>query len=492
MRSLNAKSNLGLLSVGLALGLLFWAGCAMNAATGGPQLALFSEEQEIEMGRESDPKIVASMGLYSDESLQDYAQDLGGALAEDSERPHLPWTFRVLDEPVINAFALPGGYVYVTRGILPYLDSEAELAGVLGHEIGHVTARHSVEQISRTALAQIGPNLAGILGPRVQGAVGLVLAPLQLFDLKFSRDDEREADALGVRYMIRQGYEPRELGEVMAMLAAVSAAEGGGRIPEWLSTHPTPENREENIREAAANTIITADPPRVGTEDYLPHLEGLVFGEDPREGFFQENRFFHPGMAFEIALPEGWEAKNLKQSLEGLSPGEDALLVLTLIEGSDPSAGLTAFASKEGVQTSRTFRDPINGIPAAITDFVYEVEGSTGQGQVGFLYHGGGLFQILGLGAPATWGQNEAAVNRAIRSFRAVTDPEILNVQPARIRLVTVPRAMSLEAILRQEGALSEIEHVRRLNRLEGTPTLAEGRVLKIPSGARIPAGLQP
>ena len=489
MRLLNQESIFRPVSVVLALGLFFWAGCAVNPATGDRQLALISEEQEIQLGRESDPKIAASMGLYSDESFQNYVQDLGRALAEDSERPHLPWTFRVLDEPVINAFALPGGYIYVTRGILPYLDSEAELAGVLGHEIGHVTARHSVERLSRAQLTQIGPNLVGVLSPRLENAVGLVLAPLQLFDMKFSRDDERQADALGVRYMSRQGYDPQELAEVMVMLADVSAAQGGGRVPEWLSTHPTPENREENIREAAAETVVTADPPRIGTEDYLPHLEGLVFGDDPREGFFRENSFFHPGMAFEIVLPEGWKTQNLKQAVQGLSPGEDALFVVSLAEGSSPAAALTAFGSNEGVRTLRTSRDPINGIPAATADFIHEAEGSTGQGQVAFLYHGGALFRILGFGTPAGWDQNGVAVNRAIRSFRAVTDPEILNVQPARIRLVTVPGATSLEELLRREGALSEIEHVRQLNRLEGNPTLAGGRILKIPWGARIPAG---
>ena len=489
MRLFHGKSIFRPLFSGWALGLFFWAGCAVNPATGDRQLALISEEQEIQLGRESDPKIVASMGLYSDESFQYYVQNLGSALAETSERPHLPWTFRILDETVINAFALPGGYIYVTRGILPYLDSEAELAGVLGHEIGHVTARHSVERLSRAQLTQIGPNLVGVISPRLENAVGLALAPLQLFDMKFSRDDERQADALGVRYMGRQGYDPQELAEVMAMLADVSAAEGGGRVPEWLSTHPTPENREENIREAAARTTIPVDPPRIGTEDYLPHLEGLVFGDDPRDGFFQGNRFIHPGMAFEVVFPNGWDTKNLKQSVQGLSPGQDVAFVVTLTEGTSPSSALTAFTSKEGVQAFGTSRDPINGVPAATAEFTVESDGSTLQGQVAFLDHRGALFQIIGFGTAAGWDQNGAAVNLAIRSFRPVTDPELLNVQPARIRLVVAPRAMSLEEILRQEGALSEMEQIRRLNRLDGNPMLAEGKVLKIPSGARIPGG---
>ena len=489
MRFTKSKPFLGAVAVGLTVGLSFLTGCAVNPATGDRQLALFSEEEEIQLGRGSDPKIVAAMGLYDDESIQRYVQNLGRALADASERPHLPWTFRVLDEPVINAFALPGGYIYVTRGILAYLESEAELAGVLGHEIGHVTARHSVEQLSRTELTQIGPRLAGILGPRVQNAVGLVLAPLQLFELKFSRDDERQADALGVRYMARLGYEPQELAEVMAMLADVSAAEGEGRVPGWLSTHPTPENREEDIRRAAAETPIAADPPRIGTEDYLPHVEGLVFGENPREGYFKDNRFLHPGMAFEITLPSGWEAKNLKQAVQGISPGEDALVMMAVADGSSPREAMTAFTAQEGVQVSGTSGESINGIPASTADFFVMDGDSRLDGKVGFAYHQGVLIQIMGVGTPGAWGQNGPAVDRAIRSFRAVTDPEVLNAQPARIRLFSVPGAMSLEEVLRQEGALSEMGQVLQLNRLEGNPTLPAGAVLKIPSGARIPSG---
>jgi predicted Zn-dependent protease len=489
MRIFSGGSTPRPLLAGCALVLVLSAGCAVNSATGDRQLILLSEEQEIELGRESDPKIVASMGLYADQRFQNYVQELGMAQARASERPNLPWAFRILDEQTINAFALPGGFIYVSRGILPYLDSEAELAGVLGHEIGHVTARHSVEKMSRAQLTGVGSSLAGLISPRIESWVGLAMVPVQLADLKFSRGDEHQADELGIRYMGGQGYDPLELADVMAMLAEVSSGGEGGRVPEWLSTHPTPENREEDIRAAAAGTTVTADPPLIGTERYLPYLEGLVFGEDPRQGFFQENRFFHPEMAFEISFPDGWEAKNMKSAVLAMSPGEDAAVMLTLSEESSPSEAMAAFRALEGVQISRASGDPINGVQAATATFIIEEDGTTSPGQVAFFQHRGSLFRVLGFGTQASWSQSANSVDRALQSFRGVTDPAVLNAQPSRIRLVTVPRAAPLEAILEREGALSEADHIRALNRLTGNPTVPAGTVLKIPSGARIPGG---
>ena len=261
---------------GFPLVLLLWlASCAVNPATGQRQLSLMSEGQEIQMGREADPEIVASMGLYPDEDLQAYVQELGEALASRSERPDLPWTFRVLDDPLINAFALPGGYIYVTRGIMAHFESEAELAGVLGHEIGHVTARHSVNQISKAQLAQIGMGVGMILAPELQQYEWLASASMQLLFLKFGRDDEHQADELGVRYMGRVGYDPAQLSGVMAMLGQVTR-EGGGGPPEWLSTHPNPENREEAILEMAETAEVALEPALVRRDVYRQLLDGIL------------------------------------------------------------------------------------------------------------------------------------------------------------------------------------------------------------------------
>jgi len=205
---------------GFMAALLVLAACATNPATGKRQIALISEEQEIAMGREADQQVQQQLGLYPDQELQAYVNRVGQKLAAASERPNLPWTFRVVDDPVVNAFALPGGHIYVTRGLLTHLTSEAELASVIGHEIGHVTGRHSVEQMSKAQLAQIGLIAGMIVKPELARYGDLATQGLQLLFLKYSRDDERQADGLGLRYMYQQNYDPREMPAVFSTRVA--------------------------------------------------------------------------------------------------------------------------------------------------------------------------------------------------------------------------------------------------------------------------------
>src|SRR4029077_11437358 len=193
------------------------AGCALNPATGAGQLMLISEPQEIAMGRDYDQQVAASIGLYADNAWQHWIQQFGAQLPATSERPNLPWTFHIVDDPVVNAFALPGGYIYVTRGILAHLTSEAELGGVVGHEIGHVTARHSVSQLSKQQLAQLGLAVGSIASPDFGRYAGLAGQALGVLFLKYSRDNESQADDLGLRYMRRANYDPREMPHVFEM-----------------------------------------------------------------------------------------------------------------------------------------------------------------------------------------------------------------------------------------------------------------------------------
>jgi len=258
------------------------AACATNPATGHKQLSFFGEEQELAMGKEADAGIQQQVGLYRDEDLARYVADVGGRLAAASERPYLPWRFLVLDDPTVNAFALPGGYVYVTRGILAQLDSEAELAAVLGHEIGHVTARHGVHAMSQQILATAAVGTAAVvLDPEHADdwfAVGSLT--LGLVFLQHSRADERQADDLGLRYLLRAGYDPREMPPVFEMLERVAEQEGG-RLPVWLSTHPDPGSRAERLAKEVAAAEANGERlavPRVEHDSFLAKLDGLVYG----------------------------------------------------------------------------------------------------------------------------------------------------------------------------------------------------------------------
>src|SRR5688500_6983461 len=191
------------------------AGCAVNPVTGRRQLALVSEAQEIQMGQQAAQQVSQQLGLVDNQALQEYVQRVGAQLAAESERPNLPWTFRVVDDPTPNAFALPGGFIFMTRGMMDLMDSEAELAAVLGHEIGHVTARHSVTQISRGQLAQLGLGLGSVLFPSAaQSFGGLAQTGMQLLFLSHSRGAERQADELGFRYALNEGFEVREMDDI--------------------------------------------------------------------------------------------------------------------------------------------------------------------------------------------------------------------------------------------------------------------------------------
>jgi predicted Zn-dependent protease len=271
------------------------AGCATNPATGERQLSLIPEAQEVQMGRQAAAEVRETLGFVRDDQLQAYVQEVGRRIAAASERPELPWSFRVVDDPTPNAFALPGGFIYITRGMLNLLTSEAELASVLAHEVAHVTARHSVNQVTQQQLAQLGFGIGGALFPAVQSLAPVIGAGLELLFLKHGRDDEREADEIGFRYVREQGYATAEFDDVFAALSRMAPREAGA-VPGWLATHPAPAERIETARARAAQTGAAGG--RVARERYLRVLDGLVYGDDPRNGFFRENVFYHPGLRF--------------------------------------------------------------------------------------------------------------------------------------------------------------------------------------------------
>ncbi len=325
-------------------------GCSVNPATGKRQLTLISEAQEIQMGREAHQQIQAQMGVYPDEELQEYVSDLGLELAAASERPHLPWAFTVIDDPVVNAFALPGGFIYITRGILSHMNSEAELISVLGHEIGHVTGRHGVEQMSKQQLAQVGFVVGMVASPEFRQFGQLAQQGLGLMFLKFSRDHEREADDLGLRYLARGGYDPREMDNVFTTLGRVSGSQGAGRVPGWAATHPAPENRVARIQQAVAAMPPEAHGGEIRRDLFLGQVDNLTFGADPRQGFFKENVFYQPEMRFKLTFPPGWRTVNQRQAVGAISPEKDAIVVLQLAQGDDPTAAATKFFSQQNIE----------------------------------------------------------------------------------------------------------------------------------------------
>jgi predicted Zn-dependent protease len=458
---------------------LLTSGCARNPATGGLELMLVSEGQEIEMGRQTDPAIVAQFGLYDDQELQQYVAGLGARLAASSERPHLPWTFRVVDDPIVNAFALPGGFIYVSRGILAHFNSESQLVSVLGHEIGHVTARHSAAQMSQAQLAQLGLGVGVVLLPDLADYAGLAQTGLGLLFLKFGRDDERQADQLGFRYMTREGFDPREMPGVFNMLGRVSEASGSPGIPVWLSTHPDPGDREQRVETMIAQSGQDYAGATVNARGYLRRLDGIAYGENPREGYFRDNLFLHPDMRFQIAFPAGWQTANLKRAVLAQSPNEDAIMQLTLAEAASAAAAASEFAAQEGVSAGSVRTSSINGFTAASAEFSARSEDVVLRGAVTFLEYEGLVLRLLGYSTSDGWAGYANAVWGSMTSFNRLTDRTALAVQPMRMRVVTLDRAMTLEQFNNRYPSSVPLDKLAILNQVEVGASLPSGHLVK-------------
>lgn len=461
--------------------------CATNPVTGRSQLALMSEEQEIEMGRQAHQEVLATMGAYEDPELQRYVSEIGLRLAAQSERPDLPWTFTVIDDPSINAFALPGGFIYLTRGILTHMSSEAEMVSVLGHEIGHVTARHTVERISKAQLAQLGLFAGMILSPEIRNYGDLASTGLQVMFLKFSRDDERQADDLGFRYTNRAGYEPREMAEIFRTLDRVSEGSGQGRLPDWLATHPNPANRVERIEQAIAQSPPETLGHTVDRTEFLARIDGVEFGQDPREGYFVGNTFYHPEMAFTLRFPQGWQLSNQKQAVAALSPREDAVVVLTLAQGGSPEEAARQFFSQQGIQQGSAQRRNLAGQPAVTSTFSVAQQNGTLAGLAAFVEHRGQVFQILGYTQQGRARSYANALEGSVASFDRLTDRRYLDVSPKRIDLVTIDRPMTIEEFARRYPSTVDTATVALVNHAVPGERLEAGRAYKRVVGGDLP-----
>ena len=471
----------------LALSLLLaLAACVRNPITGKRQFSLVSTQEEISIGQQAAKDVQQSIGLLPNPQVQEYVARVGKELAAKSERPELPWSFQVLDDPTVNAFALPGGPIFVTRGILTHMNSEAELAAVLGHEIGHVTARHSADQITRAQVAQLGLGLGSVLSPDLAKYGELASAGLGLMLLKYGRNAETQSDELGLRYMLDARYDPREMLDLFRMLSRVQEGQEGGRLPTWLATHPNPGDRLNETRKRIAG-LGGVDFSTLRTEQvpYLRLLQGVPYGENPRQGFFQGVRFFHPELRFQLDFPAGWKTANQTQAVLGVSPKQDALLGLALAGNVPPEQALRQFLTQQGVQPLPVAPE---GLPPQASYFQANTEQGAVQGLTAFLSHGGTTYQLLGYTAAGQLPAYDPAFRATFISFRELTDPAMLGVQPARLELVTLPEPMTLERFHARHPSTVPLEEVALINGVTPGDTLPAGQLVKrVVGGHRIP-----
>ncbi len=474
------------------------AGCAtvVNPVTGRSEMTAMDEQSEIAEGRKAHEEVLAEYGVVDDPKLQAYVNDLGQRLAKQSHRSQLEWTFTVLDSPEVNAFALPGGFVYVTRGIMAYMENEADLAGVIGHEIGHVTARHGAQRATRQQQAGIGVLAATVLGAVL--GVGDLASQLSQgvaagYVAKYSRDQELQADQLGAEYLARNQYDPKHMVEVIGVLGmqeryAADMAKAQGRTPssgnDWLASHPANDQRLAEITRIAAGYDAKTKYVDEGRERYLRAISGMTFGDSRAQGVTRGRSFFHEPLGIALTAPEGWSVQNSAEAVALVAPGADVGLVL---QAAPPKAG----ASHDEVIRNlikpvqgRVERRRINGFAAS--HFVGQRQNAQGQTQAveATVVTGpqDANFVLLYAGRNAAALQRAAAqLREAEDSFRALTPADRAAARPWAIASTALPRGGFAELAKRSPlPASTAAQQLELVNGVYGSPgKLTPGQQVK-------------
>ena len=469
--------------IGIAIGLIMLSACAVNPVTGKKQVVLMSTEQEIAMGKQADPQVLAQYGLYNNPALQEFIVKKGLAMAAISHRPKLSYEFKIVDSPVVNAFALPGGYVYFTRGIMAHFNNEAEFAGVLGHELGHVTARHSVIQQRNATLGQLG-MIAGVLAvPKLVEFMDPLSQGVQLALMKFSRDDERQSDGLGVEYSSRIGYDASEMAEFFTTLERQQAAGGGGAIPNFLSTHPSPAERHATVAKNAEEwkRKLKLKDPLVSRESYLKRIDGIILGEDPRQGFTEKGVFYHPELKFLFQVPAEWLLQNSPQQVQMAPKTGDALMIFSLSKGASLEEAANGNLKQYGLTLVESKKENINDMPAILMIADQKQEGGTLRVLLTLIQFKSNIYTFTGISEFSKFSTFQSTFLSTMRNFQELKDGEKLNRKPDVVRIKTLAQAMTLENAFRHFNMPSEkFEELAILNGMKLKDPLSGGTLIKV------------
>ena len=437
---------------------LFLAACSVNPATGERNFTAFmSPADELRVGREQHPKILKEFGgAYNHAKASAYVNKVGQTLARNSDLPNLQYTFTVLDSDVINAFALPGGYVYISRGLLALANTEAELAGVLAHEIGHVTARHSAQRYSSTVVAGLGTALLGVVAG--SGAAQLGQQGAAVYLQGYSRDQEFEADTLGVRYLARTGYETGSMASFLASLQAYSALEAKtSGLPDpasrynIMSTHPRTGDRVAAATRAAQTTAVTN--PRIGNIDHLNAIEGIVFGDSEGQGFVRDRVFAHKVLGFRFEVPEGFHLANGTRQVVARGPSES--LILFNADTKPYRGSMASYLSSVWAPSAKLAgveQLNVNGMDAGTGTTRLANQGSSVDLRlVAIRFSANQIYRFMFATPPAMTKQLSVPLRRTTFSFRRLSAREKADLKPWR---VTTPKVASGSSVARLSRGL--------------------------------------
>jgi predicted Zn-dependent protease len=466
-----------------ALGL---AGCQVAPGTGSASLNMVSAQEEQKMGAEAHPSILKEFGgAYDDPQMQAYVAGIGQRLVRQSETPNAEFRFTVLNSTIFNAMALPGGYVYVTRGLIAVAGNEAELAGVIGHEIGHVTAQHTGQRYTRTMAANVLTTVLGVVvGVPGVGEVASLGAGAYLQG--FSRDNESEADALGMRYMAKAGYDPHAMSSMFTRMRDHSRLEAllAGRSPEavdefhMMASHPRAIERVQATAEAVRN-----EHPHgaLGTEQYLTRLDGMVYGDDPKEGVVRNRSFMHPSLGIGFEVPPGFRLVNGAKAVTA-NHSDGSLIRFDM--GRDAHAGPASYLRHQwakGLKLSEIETIEVNGLPAAIAATRVDTRKGSLDARLLAIQHGDQVWRFMFLTPPNVTAQHIEEFKRSTYSFHRLSEAEKSAVRPLRVKVVAAKPGDTVEKLAaRLPFDRFQLERFQALNGLHPGDVLKPGQPIKL------------
>ena len=482
----------------LLAGMFLWQGCAYQKSpvSGTKRAYGYTWDQELRLGREADQQIIDYYGLYDDPELTAYVTRIGERVLAQSHmrRDDTPpmfrnteFTFRVLSSPVVNAFALPGGYNYVTRGLLTHVTSEAQLAMVIGHEVAHVAARHASQQALRqqagnillVGTAVLGQELLGIPGQQI---IGLGGSAAQLLFLSYSRDAERESDRLGVEYAAKAGYDASQGAAFFTTLRRLSDR-AGANIPNHLSSHPDPGEREKDILTRSQRWRDQGFPQEtVNQREFYQALSGMIFGENPRDGFTRDGIFYHPELAFQFPVPNGWSVVNEPSQVILVTRDQKAVTIFTLPGTSTTTEAVDQIGNIAGMTVVQREAITMNGLSGHHLIGTVTQNNQALQVNVTAVQLNGTVYRFLSYSSQAEYANFQNQFNSTARGFSQVTDSAILTIQPARLRIVTADRTAPFSSFLPANLPVGlDAEEIAIINQVQLSDVIPSGTLLKIP-----------
>lgn len=445
--------------------------CVRNPATGKLELDLVPSSQEIQMGQDAKKQVEEQMGLYHDAKLEPYVAALGQQAAT-ATGTKFPFSYEIVDDSSVNAFALPGGPIFVNRGLLAHVNSEGELMAVLGHETGHVIAHHSANQMSKQELATVGLGIASVVSPALASLGQAASAGMQLLFLKYSRDDETQADELGFRLMTKAGYDPHQMIPLFQMLGGITK-EAGGKTPQWMQTHPDPGNRLQ-ATQGRLQTELKGDATglKVNRDDYLKLIDGLVFGDDPRQGYFKGDTFYEPALKWQMNFPAGWQHQNTPQAVAAASPKQDQIIEVMPAGKLSPEEAAQKLFSQQGITQGQPVS--VHGAKVARA-FQAQTQQGAIEGVAAFIPYQGNTYAMIGYGAAGTLQASGNLYLDTMGSFGELKDSAAANVQPAKIKVVHLDAPMPVAEFNAKYPSSVKVSTVALINGVE--------------AGGQIPAG---